>query len=205
MKIFDVTLPLSPDLVTSPGENFFALEFTKTFEESGANVSKLTVGNHNGTHVDAPLHFLKDGGDTTTIDPTVLVGPCQVLEVKPSGLLIEKADIEGRIKGERVIFKTTNSALLTQPFTADYISVGLSAAEYLVEQGVKLVGVDYFGCEAKGSPGHPVHTTLLKSQVVIVEGLNLSEVEQGEYEIFVGALKISGAEASSARVLLIVD
>src|SRR5437879_515046 len=109
MKIFDATLTVSNDLVTSPGENFFKLDWVKNFAEHKANVSKLTVGNHNGTHVDAPLHFIDGGGDTTTIDPDSLVGPCQVLEVKPNGLLIERVDIEGKINAERVVFKTTNS------------------------------------------------------------------------------------------------
>jgi arylformamidase len=204
MKIYDISLTLSPNLVTSPTENFLNLEFVKNFTEHQVNLSKLTLGSHNGTHIDAPLHFLEDGKDVSQIDVEKLLGPCQVLEVLPTkGTTIEKADIEGKITSERVLFKTTNSLLLTKPFTAEYISIGVSAAEYLVEKKVKLVGIDYFGCEVKGSPGHPVHTTLLKNEIVIVEGVNLTDVPDGDYEIFVGALKVDGADGGPARVFLI--
>lgn len=203
MKIIDITLPLSSKLVTSPTEAFFKLERIKTFAENGVNLSKLTLGVHNGTHIDAPLHFSNGGKGTSEIDPKKLLGPCQVLRVKTTTNLIEKSDIEGRINSERVLFKTTNSQLLTKPFTTNYIAIGFSAAEYLIEKKVKLVGIDYFGSEAKGSPGHPVHTTLLKNEIVIVEAVNLAEVEPGDYEIFVGALAIENSDGAPARILLV--
>lgn len=202
MKIYDISLTLSPELKTSPNENFFNLEFIKKFRENQVNLSKVTLGNHNGTHVDAPLHFLENGKGVDQINTEQLIGHCQVLEVLPKGFTIEKEDIETKITSERVLFKTTNSLLLDKPFTTEYISIGLSAAEYLVEQKVKLVGIDYFGCEAKGSPGHPVHNTLLRGEVVIVEGINLADIEAGEYAIFVGPLKIAGADGAPARVFL---
>ena len=203
MKIYDISLTLSPNLTTSPNEDFFHLEFVKRFAHNQVNLSKLTLGNHNGTHIDAPFHFVEDGKTVEKVDPEKLIGPCQVLEVAPKTNLIEKSDIEGKIKSKRILFKTSNSALLDKPFTSNYVSIGLSSAQYLAGLKTELVGIDYFGCEAKGSPGHPVHTVLLKSDVVIVEGINLLEVEPGEYEIFVGALKIAAAEATPARVFLI--
>ena len=203
MKIYDISLTLSPNLTTSPNEDFFHLEFVKRFAHNQVNLSKLTLGNHNGTHIDAPFHFVEDGKTVEKVDPEKLIGPCQVLEVAPKTNLIEKSDIEGKIKSKRILFKTSNSALLDKPFTSNYVSIGLSSAQYLAGLKTELVGIDYFGCEAKGSPGHPVHTVLLKSDVVIVEGINLLEVEPGEYEILVGALKLAAAEATPARVFLI--
>jgi arylformamidase len=203
MKIYDISLTLSPKLTTFPNEDFFNLEFVKHFSENQVNLSKITLGTHNGTHIDAPLHFLENGKSVDQINSDQLIGHCQVLEVLPKAKTIEKTDIENKINSERVLFKTANSLLLDKPFTSEYIAIGLSAAEYLVQKKVKLVGIDYFGCEAKGSPGHPVHTTLLKNEIIIVEGINLSDVEPGEYEIFVGPLKIADAEGAPARIFLI--
>ncbi|HSX58502.1 MAG TPA: cyclase family protein [Candidatus Saccharimonadales bacterium] len=202
MKIYDISLTLSPELTTSPGENFFNLESVKNFKDHQVNLSKVTLGNHNGTHIDAPLHFIEGGMGAREIDIEKLIGECQVLEIAPKTNLIEKEEIDGKISSERVLFKTTNSNKLFEPFTSDYISIGQSGAEYLVEKKVKLVGIDYFGCEAKGSPGHPVHTTLLKNKIVILEGIDLSQIEEGNYEIFVGALKIKGSDGAPARVFL---
>lgn len=202
MKIYDISLTYSTKLTTSPKENFFKLSKVKNFKTNLVNVSKLTLGTHNGTHIDAPLHFIDNANSSAEIESRKLIGPCQVIQVKPKANLIEREDIEGKITEKRVLFKTTNSELLDKPFTSDYISIGLSAAQYLAGNKVELVGIDYFGCEAKGSPGHPVHTILLKSDVVIVEGVDLSKIKPGKYEIFVGSLKISDSDGAPARVFL---
>lgn len=203
MKIYDISLTYSPDLITPPSEKFFDLQRVKNFAENQVNVSKVTLGSHNGTHIDAPLHFIENGNDSSQIDVRKFIGPCQVLEVKPKSNLIEHDDIVNKIKSKRVLFKTTNSTLLEKPFTTDYISIGLTAAQYLVANKVELVGIDYFGCEAKGSPGHLVHNILLKSDVLIVEGVNLAKIKPGNYDIFVGALKIADSDGAPARVFLI--
>lgn len=202
MKIFDISLTFSPNLVTSPNEKFFGLKRVKNITDNQVNVSKITLGSHNGTHIDAPLHFIKDGKDSSQIDVRKFIGPCQVLEIRPKTNLIERDDIVNKIKSKRILFKTTNSELLEKPFTSEYISIGLTAAQYLAGNKIELVGIDYFGCEAKGSPGHPVHNILLKSDVVIIEGINLSKVKPGNYDIFVGALKIADSDGAPARIFL---
>lgn len=203
MKIFDISLTYAPNSVTSRTEKFFDLKRVKSISENQVNISKITLGSHSGTHIDAPLHYVESGKDSSQIDIRKFIGPCQVLEVKPKNNLIERDDIVNKIKSKRILFKTTNSELLEKPFTSDYISIGLTAAQYLTGNKVELVGIDYFSCVAKGTLSIQIHNVLLRSDVVIVEGINLSKVKPGNYDIFVGALKIGNSDGAPARIFLV--
>ena len=119
--------------------------------------------------------------------------------------LIEIKDIKGIKlgKGSKVLFKTRNSALLKKKnFTADYVSLSLPAAKYLARKKIDLVGIDYLGIEAKAAPGHPVHKILLAAGIVNVEGLDLSKVAPGNYNLAVLPLKIIGSDGAPARAVL---
>lgn len=205
MKYIDISLPLTNETLTHPSEDFFKIEPNRDLEKDGVSTSKITIGSHNGTHIDAPAHFIKGGQGVDKLKFEKLFGPCQILELNPKEKLITLEDIEGKINSERILFKTPNSNIIDQQYTKDYVSLSLEAAEYLVERKVKLVGIDYIAIEASGSPGHPVHTKLLENEIVIVEGLNLVEVNAGNYEIVVLPLRLTDLDGSPSRAILIQD
>ena len=202
-QFFDITTPLNSSLIAWPGESGFSR--TPDLGEE-AEVSRLEMGSHTGTHIDAPKHFIRGGDSIDNLFLDSLIGKCVVVELEYSGNLISKEDIDKIPKGfERVIFKTENSRknLLTKnEFETNFVSLSLEAAEELVKRNFKLVGVDYLSVEAKGSPGHPVHNTLLKNNIVSLEGCNLVDIVSGEYKIYALPLRIEGGDGSPARVVL---
>lgn len=226
-KFFDISLPLHGGMIVWPGDT----KFERQESRGTAIVSKLTLSTHTGTHIDAPRHFLFDKGGVDEIAIGKLIGKCKVIEIKsPSrGTSVfsppaRGGDGEGvgggRLKsnnqvqisdikrfniraGDRILFKTRNLVLLAKKqFTADYVSLALDAAKYLAAKKISLVGIDYFGIEAKSAPGHPVHKTLLRAGIVILEGLNLSKVKPGNYNLAALPLKIKNGDGSPARVVL---
>lgn len=203
MKIIDISLPINNKTLVHPSEKFLNIEPNRTFEKNGVRTSKITIGSHTGTHIDAPSHFLINGKSADQIDLKKCMGKCQIIEIAEDVKLIEKEYIVDKITSERVIFKTKNSKLLNKPYTKDITSLGVSAIEYLIEQGIVLIGIDYTGIEASGSPGHRVHTKLLGKEIIIVEGLNLSDVTQGDYEIILLPLRLKNLDGSPARAILI--
>jgi arylformamidase len=203
MKIIDISLPIDSSTLVHPSEDFLNISPNRTFEKDGVRTSKITIGSHSGTHIDPPSHFQKNGKSADEIDLKKCMGDCQVVEIEKDIKLIEKEHIDGKINSKRVLFKTKNSKLLNKPYTKSFTSLGISGAEYLIEKGVVLVGTDYIGIESSGSPGHPIHKKLLEKEIVIVEGLNLADVEPGNYELIVLPLKLKNLDGSPARAVLI--
>lgn len=203
MKIIDISLPISNETLVHPSEDFLTIEPNREFEKDGVRTSKITSGSHTGTHIDAPRHFLEKGKGIDEINLEKCMGPCQVIEIPEEVEIIEKSHVAGKINSPRVLFKTKNSSLLSKPYTKEFTSLSVSGAEYLIEKKVVLVGIDYVGIEASGSPGHPVHTKLLEKEVVIVEGLNLSNVTEGNYELRILPLRLENLDAAPARAILI--
>lgn len=200
MKFYDITVPLSPRTANWPD----GVAYERKEIQTSAIVSTLTIRSHYATHVDAPKHFLFDKQGIDQIAPAILIGKYKVLEVKAERF-IEAADLT-RYKltaGDRILFKTRNSNFVTAPtFNPNYVSLGLDAAQYLAKKKVALVGIDYFGIEAKGSPGHLVHKALLSKNIVIVEGVNLKAVKPGTYNGAVLPMKIEGGDGAPARAIL---
>jgi arylformamidase len=165
-----------------------------------ANVGELCCGTHTGTHVDAPSHFIEGAGGVETIDADALCGPALVVDLRGVERSIDAAAL-ARVDLEdvtRVVFATRNSELWSgDGFSWDFVSVAPDAAELLVAAGVRLVGVDYLSV---GSP--ETHRILLGAEVVVVEGLDLTGVAAGRYELFCGPVKLDGADGAPARVLL---
>jgi arylformamidase len=204
-KIYDVTVPLTADLPTFPGDPPFAVAFTHRIADGQAyNVSCLSLGTHSGTHVDAPYHFLADGATVEQLPLEILIGKCRVVELSVRERVV-RADLEALDLRDdlRVLLKTRMSGQLRQgAFQEDFVYVTEDAATYLVQVGIKLVGIDYLSIEKFGSTDYPSHHKLLEAGVVIVEGLDLSEVEPGEYDMTCLPLRIPGADGSPARVIL---
>ncbi len=204
-KIYDVTVPLSTDLPTYPGDPPFAVTSTHRIADGQPfNVSRIALGSHTGTHVDAPYHFLADGATVEQLPLEILLGKCRVVELMAREK-IQRSDLEALDLRDdlRVLLKTRMSGQLRQPvFQEDYVYLTEDAASYLAQVGIKLVGIDYLSIEKFGSTDYPAHHMLLEAGVVIVEGLDLSEVEGGEYDMTCLPLRIVGLDGSPARVIL---
>ncbi|MDE3111615.1 MAG: cyclase family protein [Chloroflexota bacterium] len=211
MRIHDVMVTLRSDMPTWPGEQGPHVEPLKRIARGdSSNVSLVTFGDHTGTHVDPPVHFVEGANAIDQLPVDALVGPCRVIAYDEEDHISAKWLASANVpRGtERVLFKTRNSELWRDAghaFQQDFIALDETAAHWLVESGVKLVGIDYLSIEPFGSGkiGHPVHHALLRAQVVIIEGLDLRDVAAGAYELFCGPLKIAGGTGSPARVFLV--
>lgn len=208
MKIHDITVTISaatPIYKGDPGVEFTS--FKAIANGSSANVSQIGFGVHTATHVDAPNHFIDGAKRVHQIDPYKLIGPCRVIEVPKDVVGIEPEHVGDLTGVERVLFKTQNSDFWATPedgFRTDFSYLVPATARLLVENGIVLVGIDYLSIEKSGSPGHPVHITLLENEIVILEGVDLRGVEPGDYEIICMPLKYDGAtgDGSPARTFL---
>lgn len=214
MPIYDLSVPLSSELPTYPGDPGIQISAWSTLDNGdGANVSALNFGAHTGTHVDAPAHFLHGAKKVEALALEVLMGEAEVIEV-PEDLRVIDEDFVVRNCQQgtvRVLFKTRNSAFWTgnfAEFRTDFTHLDLSAAQWLVERGVKLVGIDYLSIEKFHSQDHAVHCALLSHDVIILEGLNLSGVPAGKYELICLPLRLRstlGDGAPARAVLRTID
>jgi arylformamidase len=169
-----------------------------------ANVSLLRFGSHTGTHVDAPAHFVDGGAGVDALALDVLIGRTLVAELTAPAV-VERADLAALpLEGHtRLLLKTRNSALWEAPsFSRDYVALSVDAARFLVERGLRLVGIDYLSIEGYAATGHPVHTTLLGAGLVILEGLDLRRVTPGVYELICLPLALAGADGAPCRAVL---
>ena len=201
----DVSVPLATGIPSFPGNPEFELQPVKRIADGGSsNVSRLVMGTHTGTHIDAPRHFFDDGAGVDAVAIELLFGRARVVEIGRRGG-IGAADLEaaGLREDLRVLLKTPNSALWNgTAFRDNYTHLTDAGARYLVEQGVKVIGIDYLSIEQFKKPGGPAHRVLLSQGVVIIEGLNLADVEPGMYELYCLPLRIAGADGAPARVVL---
>ncbi|MPZ22686.1 MAG: cyclase family protein [Dehalococcoidia bacterium] len=169
------------------------------------NVSRLEIGSHTGTHIDAPRHFIEGAPGVDEIPLNALVGPASVIDATALTTNIDRdALIQLGVRGpERIILKTRNSSLWSsQAFSADYVGLAEDGARYLVEIGARLVGIDYLSIAPASDPV-PTHLALLGAGVVIVEGLDLREVEPGDYELVCLPLAVAGCDGAPARAMLL--
>ncbi|MDT8897418.1 MAG: cyclase family protein [Thermanaerothrix sp.] len=210
-KIHDISLTIGPDLPTWPSDPSVRIERVSKIEEgANANVSKVEMGLHTGTHLDAPYHFLPNGARLESLALEVLIGPAQVIEV-PEHFAEITADVFQHFPlapgVQRVLFKTRNSRYWAEgekTFRPDFVGITQDGAEYLVEQGVRLVGIDYLSV-APYKRSRPTHEVLLQAGVVIIEGLDLSQVRSGLYHLICLPIKFQGVEGGPARAILIEE
>lgn len=208
MHTYDISVSISPDLPIWPGDTSLSVQRVEKIEDGdGANITQIKMSAHSGTHIDAPYHFLADGIRVDEIPLELLTGRVYVLDLPEVDLItasvVEGANIPPRTR--RVLFKTRNSTFWSRnrsDFQEDYVALDAGAAQYLVDRGVKVVGVDYLSV-APYQATRPTHEILLKAGVVIIEGLDLSEVSQGRYTFYCLPLKLAGADGAPARVILV--
>jgi len=199
--IYDVSLPLSPALVAWPGDPRIERE---SFGDE-VKISRWCLGSHAGTHVDAPAHFSL-GATVDQLDPAALIGPCRVLDLSDVPLVTAKVLEDHDVSDlSRVLLRTDNSRHWDKDsttFDPNFVGLDETAAWLLLESGVKLLGVDGLSVEPEEGDGR-VHELLLHAGVVIVEGLNLSAVPAGDYELICAPLRLEGADGAPARVFLV--
>ena len=208
MQIKDITLPVYPSMPVWPGDEEVTLYRQQKIENgNNANVSFLGFSVHTGTHIDAPYHFLQDGYTVECIPMDRMIGEVQVIEIPDSAQSIGVKELSSagiHQHTSRILFKTTNSLYWEkheQKFQKDFVALENDGAQWLVDKGIRTVGIDYLSI-APFSRGKQTHETLLKSEILIIEGLNLSGIEVGVWNLICLPLKLNGAEGSPARVVL---
>jgi arylformamidase len=205
-KLYDVSVDIHASMHVYPGDPKFHSN-TVSSQENGDlfECHKITLSNHAGTHVDAPSHFVKGGMTVTDIPLEVLNGRARVVEISNT----EKVDVAELqqlvlVDDFRILFKTKNSQIWNshKHFCKDHAYITADAAKYLAENGIKLVGFDYLSVDRYGDDSYATHKSLLSNQIVILEGLNLSQIIPGEYDLACLPMRLKGLDAAPARVLL---
>jgi arylformamidase len=205
-RLVDVSVLLAPGLATYPGNPAFELTPVKRIAAGdSSNTSRVVMGTHTGTHVDAPLHFFdgRPGADGLALE--LLIGRARVIDLPHRGGITEKHLASAGLREDlRVLLRTPNSALWnsSEGFHSDYTYITEGGARFLVDQGVKVVGVDYLSVEEFKKAGAPAHRALLGSGVIVIEGLNLSDVDAGQYEMYCLPLRLANGDGAPARVVL---
>jgi arylformamidase len=204
-KVYDISLTIYPGMLVWPGQPQVAIDNVKSIARGDPNnASLIHIYSHATTHVDAPRHFIPGARSIDAIAPEVLLGPARLFQLPDAHHidrnLLERLDLKGV---ERLLFGTRNSALLRKnSFEQDFVSLTEDAARYLVDKGIRLVGIDYLSVEEYQKKGLPTHHILLEAGVVIVEALDLTAVPPGDYELFCLPLKIKDGDGAPARVFL---
>lgn len=206
-RIFDISVPVRSAGLVYPGNPEISIEPQQSISKgAGANVSRVSFGSHTGTHVDAAKHFFDDGQTVDQIPLDRLIGPAILIAVDQALMSVGARDLQTHdLNGhKRVLIRTRNSGfLLDKDFHRDYTFLAPDGAEYLVELGVELVGIDYLSIEQFHSGHHRTHRTLLEKDVVIVEGLHLWGPSPGEYDLYCLPLRLEGLDGAPARAILI--
>ena len=208
-RIWDVSMPVRSGGLVYPNNPPISITPVQSIAAGNtANVSRIDLGSHTGTHVDAPLHFMDGGAGVDELPLDVLIGPARLISFGDDVRAVGEAELRRHdLQGvTRVLIRTRNSAWLASgstEFHPDFTHVAPDGAEYLVSIGVRLVGVDYLSVEQFRSPHHKTHKTLLSNAVVIVEGMVLSEPPPGDYELYCLPMLMAGLDGAPARAVLV--
>jgi len=202
----DISVPLRSGMVHWPDNPPVDIERVMDMNRGDVcNVSKMSLGVHTGTHMDAPIHFLANGIGIDQMPLTAALGRARVIEIsdpvsiKPGELVAHKI-----LRGERILFKTLNSPRCwqTNDFVEDFVYVSHEAAQYLATIGVQTVGVDYLSVGGAHIDGPQTHQALLEAGIWIIEGLNLAQAQPGIYDLICLPLRIVGGDGAPARAML---
>ncbi len=215
MKIIDISLPLNNQTPTYPGDETIFVKIHQKMPEHSSTSSSIRLGSHTGTHVDAPVHAILGAPTLDAIPLENFIGPCRVLdfslghsptgEAKELGEAVTKEFLESKdIKpGERILLKTKNSLRGYAKFYDDFIYLDGDAAEYLAGLHIQLIGIDYLSIKKRGSADNRPHLAFLSKDIPIIEGLNLAQAKEGEYDLYCLPLRLTGIDGAPARAVLI--
>jgi len=206
-KYIDVSVPLSPDLTVWPGAPKVSFQRLLDIEKGDiANDTNISLNVHTGTHVDAPFHFVSSGYSVEKMPLDVLIGKATVADLTEVETItvevLESLALSSETK--RLLLKTRNSQLWQKPehtFDENFVALTAEAAQWIADQGIRLVGVDYMSVQ-RFHDGPETHLNLLKAEVTVIESLNLADVSAGEYELICLPMKLAGVEGAPARVVL---
>lgn len=205
-RVYDISVTLSSETPVFPGHRNFQKELIFSLAKGErSNVSELSLTSHMGTHVDAPNHFIDNMETIDRISFGNIIGRASVFELKVTEK-IDVSDIQGLNieRGSIVLLRTRNSALWrNKEFRKDYVYLTKEAAEILRDRGVVAVGVDYITPDEFENKKRPVHHVLLRKGIILIEGLNLSQVPAGDYFIICLPLKIKDGDGAPARAILL--
>ena len=206
-KYIDISVPVSPSSVCWPGSH--CVEFSKGKDMArgdAMNDTSIHMSIHTGTHIDAPLHFVANGKSVDQLPIEGFIGSALVLDL-PEAQVIDAKILNScniHAQTDRVLFKTKNTKLLQkspQVFDPGFVALSVDGAKWLVEKGIKLVGIDYLSIQGFHD-GPQVHQILLNAGIIILEGLDLREVHGGEYELICLPIKLAGIEGAPVRAIL---
>jgi arylformamidase len=202
----DVSVSLFTGMVHWPNDPSIEIERIMDIEKGDeATVSKLSMGVHTGTHMDAPLHFFEHGISMDRLPFSATLGRARVIAINDNAS-IKPAELEPHNiqMGERILFKTRNSTYAwgSNTFVEDFVYISHAAAQYLAQLQVQTVGVDYLSVGGYRSDGPETHHALLGAGIWIIEGLNLAQISPGLYDLICLPLKLLGAEGAPARAIL---
>ena len=206
MGWMDVSMPLRDGMVHWPDDPPVRVRKVRDCAlGDSCTLSMLTVSSHTGTHIDAPAHYLAGGAGVDTMPLEVGIGRARVIAIRDS-TSIDLPELENRWTGrcERVLFKTRNSSFAhgAARFVRDFVSLTVEAAQFLVDRGVRLVGIDYLSVGSCQGDGDEVHRILLGAGIWIVEGLDLSRIPPGEYDMICLPLRLENGDGAPARIIL---
>ena len=202
----DISVPLQSGMVNWPGDPPVSIAPLKDMDRGGSsNVGMISMSTHTGTHMDAPRHMLRGGKSLDSLPLEATIGPARVVEILDRKS-IQAAELrDHRIRrGERILFKTYGSARRWRKpeFDPDYVYITAEAARLLASRGVRTVGVDYLSVGGYREGTHETHEILLEAGIWIIEGLNLSGVEPGRYDLVCLPLRIANGDGAPSRAAL---
>jgi arylformamidase len=202
----DISVPLFNGMAQWPGDARFARSSTLAIHAGEAcNLSQFSASAHVGTHMDAPLHFIDGAPGMDTMPLSATVGAARVIAIHDPDLIrVEELESHDLQAGERVLFKTANSRLAwsSNTFQEKFVHIPLPTAKYLAARRVRTLGVDYLSIGGYDTDGAETHRAILGASIWVIEGLNLQDVEPGNYELVCLPLKMVGADGAPARAIL---
>lgn len=204
MKIYDISMTIKEDMAVynNNNEKRPQIIIRDTYETSNHYESSILMDMHTGTHIDAPLHMVKDGKPMDSYKVEDFITKCKVLDFTDVNDRITVADLQKKEieQGDFILLKTKNS--FTEHFESNFIYLDKTASSYLQKLGINGIGTDGLGIE-RNQPAHETHINLLSNNIMIVEGLRLKDIPEGIYTLIVLPLKILHTEAAPARAILI--
>ena len=207
MKLVDVSVPIRTAMAVYRGNPPVRIRHAMTLRKDHVNLSELCLGSHTGTHIDAPSHFIRGAKGIDGVDLKRFIGPAWVADLGRvnggiTGAALDRARIPRGTR--RVLLRTSNSRLWhpARPFTTDFVYLAADGADWMVDRGVELVGIDYLSIEGYHVEGAPTHHRLLGAGIPILEGLDLLKVRPGRWQIAALPLRIKDGDAGLTRAVL---
>lgn len=207
-RMYDITVALSPGLPVWPGDPQPRVERTQNIADGDeANVTHIAACVHTGTHMDAPCHFVDGAGTIDAVPLDLLIGPATVIDAGDARTITPEVLNRAGIPPAtgRLLIKSTNSALWDDPehaFVRDFVALTPDAARWVVERGIRLIGVDYLSVQLFRDAEPTTHRVLLGAGVAVVEGLDLRGVPPGLYDLVCMPMKIAGSDGAPVRAVL---